>query len=88
MSDDQLSSSEIPMRCSPSIEDLYRYMDGQMEPERQAVVQSHIDACGGCGEVYRFQLGLRRLLGDRCSVEPPPDLSARIFGSLGDPQGR
>jgi mycothiol system anti-sigma-R factor len=72
-----------PMQCQPSLEVLYRYMDGQLDSERQAMIASHLRHCQGCDDFYHFQSGLRDLLGARCRSELPADLPKRIFGLLG-----
>jgi anti-sigma factor (TIGR02949 family) len=60
-------------------------MDGFLDAEQLARIQSHIDACGGCGDLYHFQARLRHLVGMRCrQAEFPPDLPKRIFGAITD----
>lgn len=70
--------------CRPSLEDLYRYMDGMMEVERQSMVQHHLGSCPGCDDFYHFHTGLRKLIGSRCQSELPKDLSERVFRAITD----
>ncbi|MEM7273389.1 MAG: hypothetical protein AAF547_09945 [Actinomycetota bacterium] len=72
-----------PLRCAPSMEDLCRYIDGQLDAKRQAKLRSQLEACGACDDAYRFQAGLQQLLGQRCRSEMPSDLSTRIFRAIG-----
>ena len=85
--------SELPpARCTPSFEELYRYMDGQLDEGRNAFIRSHLDACGGCGELYELQTQFRRLIELRCQSELPSDLRDKVFGAISElelgPEGR
>lgn len=73
-----------PMGCQPSLEEIYRYMDGYLDDDRQAMVSSHLNACGGCDDLYHFHTGLKRLLGTSCRSELPADLPQRVFRAITD----
>ncbi|MGI9595149.1 MAG: anti-sigma factor family protein [Acidimicrobiales bacterium] len=73
-----------PMGCQPSLEEIYRYMDGYLDEDRQARITSHLHHCGGCDDFYHFQAGLRQLLGTRCRTELPADLAQRVFRAVTD----
>lgn len=77
-------AGQQPVGCQPSMDELYKYMDGYMDEKRQADVRSHLSHCGGCEELYTFQSSFRHLIGVRCRTEPPKDLSKRIFKSIYD----
>ncbi len=70
--------------CQPSLEDLYSYLDGVMEPERQTMVQNHLGACPGCDDYFHFHSGLQKLVGTRCQSELPRDLPERVFKAIVD----
>ena len=70
--------------CQPSLEDIYRYMDGAMEPERQTMVQQHLGDCSGCDDYLHFHTGLQKLIGTRCQTELPLDLPDRVFKAITD----
>jgi len=78
-------SSAGALGCRPSLEELYRYMDGFLDDDHRAHLRSHIDACGGCGELYHLQAGFRHLIEMRCrQTELPPDLPERVFRAVTD----
>ena len=77
-------AGQQPVGCQPSLEELYNYMDGYMDEQRQAAVRTHLSNCGGCEEFYHFQASFRHLIGKRCRTELPEDLSKRIFQSIYD----
>jgi len=73
-----------PAGCAPSLEELYQYMDGALDETRKAHVQSHLDGCGGCGELYHVQAQFLRLIEVRCKTELPPELPDRVFGAIAE----
>jgi len=70
--------------CKPSLEDLYRYMDGVMEPEGQSMVRQHMGDCPGCDDFLHFHTGLQKLIGTKCQTELPRDLPDRVFRAITD----
>ena len=81
-----------PAPCTPSLDDLYRYLDGQPDTARQAFLKSKLAACGGCVEQYELQAQFRRLIEMRCQSELPADLRDKVFGAITElelgPDGR
>lgn len=77
-----LSFSEQPLTCSVSSEDMYRVIDGYVERSQGFDLADHIDDCDCCSDVYRFQLGLRSVIGIGCREELPADVRQRILDSL------
>lgn len=73
-----------PMGCQPSLEEFYKYMDGALDEERQAMIATHLHRCGGCDDFYHFQTGIRQLLGTCCQSELPADLPKRVFRAITD----
>lgn len=71
-----------PMNCKPSMEALYRYMDGQLDTQLQAEVAAHLSVCDGCDDLYHFENGLRQLLETRCRSQLPAHLPQRVFQAL------
>lgn len=97
MSDDPTPSSETagedsdsppPARmtwgCQPSLEDLYRYMDGAMDSDRAQLITAHFEHCDGCDDFYHFHTGLRHLVENCCRSELPKDLPDRVFRAITD----
>ncbi len=76
------ASGPMSWSCRPSLEDVYRYLDGAMEQRQQDYVASHLSVCDGCEDFLHFHNGLRRLVGDRCRTELPMDLPDRVFRAI------
>ena len=53
-------AGQQPVGCQPSLEELYNYMDGYMDEQRQAAVRTHLSKCGGCEEFYQVLSGRSR----------------------------
>jgi mycothiol system anti-sigma-R factor len=65
--------------CSETVALLYPYLDRELTPEEQAIVQGHLDACGPCARHFRFEAAVLSLVGLRLGrVTAPPALRARI----------
>ncbi|MEM9561311.1 MAG: hypothetical protein AAGA93_01755 [Actinomycetota bacterium] len=73
-----------PVRCNPSLEELYHYMDGFLDEGRAAEVRQRLADCRGCGEIYDVQTQFRRLIEQRCQTELPPDLKDKVFGAIAE----
>ncbi|MEM9652764.1 MAG: hypothetical protein AAGA65_11755 [Actinomycetota bacterium] len=70
--------------CQVSLEDLFRYMDGHLDEQRQQEVREKLSSCSETAKYYHFQASFRHLIGKGCKSELPADLSQRIFRSLPD----
>ena len=88
------SASSHDARCEDAVERLYHFLDGELDEERKAVIQRHLDECLPCLEVFDFELVLRQLIARRCTERVPEQLRSRItlairaeFGAVQDPGG-
>jgi mycothiol system anti-sigma-R factor len=62
---------------------LHPYLDRELSDEDVIQVRGHLEACGGCLEVYKFEESVRRLVRVRCQEQGAPDsLRQRITVSL------
>ncbi len=73
-----------PIGYQPSLEEIFQYLDGHLDEDRQTMMTSHLNQCGGCDDLYHFQVGLKQLLGTRCRSELPADLPQRVFRAITD----
>ena len=84
---DEPQNSKKPgpsLSCQPSLEELYNYMDGFLDDERRASLQSHLNACGGCGNLYDFHTELRHLVGRKCQTDLPEGMQQRVRKAIND----
>ena len=69
--------------CQDCLQALNPYIDRELSDEDILQVRQHLEDCGGCLHVYRFEESLRRLVRVRCLEQSAPDsLRARITFSL------
>ncbi len=68
------------MSCTDTRKLLQPYLDRELSEEEIAAVRGHLSRCGSCGDCYRFEADLRRLI-RFCADEPaPPNLLQRVRG--------
>lgn len=65
--------------CKAAIENLYRYIDRELDEHEYEEVQRHLDACPPCARFFRFEAGLLTTVGKACRKEKaPPSLVDKI----------
>ena len=70
-------------KCDEVLRDVWLFLDDEMDPERRAAVQQHLDDCSPCLVEAGLDLKLKRLLHRTCGGDRAPDelrvrLSARL----------
>jgi mycothiol system anti-sigma-R factor len=71
------------INCRDCARALYPYLDRELSDEDVIQVRGHLEACGGCLQMYEFEESLRRLVRVRCQEQSAPaSLRARISVSL------
>ncbi len=59
--------------CSEVLRDVWLFLDDEMDPERRAVVQHHLDDCSPCLLEAGLDAKLKALLRTKCGGERAPD---------------
>jgi mycothiol system anti-sigma-R factor len=71
------------IECQDCLRALNPYIDRELSDDDIVHVRGHLEACGGCLHVYKFQESIRRLVRVRCLEQSAPDsLRARIASRL------
>lgn len=71
--------TERSLSCQDAVEQLWAFIDGELEPAQQQQVHEHLEACRACYPHYDFQKAFCAFL-RRCSREKvSPELRRRIF---------
>jgi mycothiol system anti-sigma-R factor len=71
------------IECQDCLRALNPYIDRELSDDDIVHVRGHLEACGGCLHVYRFQESIRRLVRVRCLEQSAPDsLRERIASRL------
>jgi len=72
---------KLTWTCNPTLDELYRYIDNQVDEPQQSEFKSHLSMCTGCDDIVHFHLGLRSMLGS-CREEMPPEVRQRLLDSI------
>jgi anti-sigma factor (TIGR02949 family) len=71
------------MDCGKALQQLFDFLDGELTPERMALVRQHIDGCGHCLDHAEFERRFLKALNDtkehRCC---PEAVRAKVLSSL------
>lgn len=69
--------------CGKALQQLFDFLDGELTPERMALVRQHIDGCGHCLEHAEFERRFLEALHatrDRCCC--PDTVKSKVLASL------
>ncbi len=69
--------------CEQVLQQIWRYLDGEIDESRYLEIQVHVAECEGCGPKYEFQRRLVALIEAKCKEGPMPlGLKDRLFRLL------
>lgn len=69
--------------CEQVLQEVWRYLDGEMDEARYREIQAHVADCAGCGPRFEFQHRLLALIQEKCQEGPiPASLKERLFKLL------
>lgn len=69
--------------CADVLADVWRFLDDELDPERRAAVQRHLDGCSPCLEEAGIDTKLKALLARKCGGDHAPEqLRQRIVTRL------
>jgi len=60
------------MDCIETVARLHLYIDRELSVEEVAVVQQHLTGCPHCECRFHFDLRVKRLIHERCTIERAP----------------
>jgi len=59
------------------LEEVYLYLDGEMDPERKTLIREHLDECSPCLRQFGVEQEVKMLVARRCGGDRAPE-SVRI----------
>ena len=68
--------------CDEALHELYTFLDGELTDSKRADIQTHLDDCSPCLEVYDFEAELRLVIKHRCQEQVPDSLRAKVAQKL------
>jgi mycothiol system anti-sigma-R factor len=59
--------------CLEVLEEVYTFLDGELNEARRVVVQQHIEECSPCLRQFGLEQMVKRLVARSCGAEQAPD---------------
>ncbi len=82
------SYEDICMNCVETVARLHLYIDRELNSEEVAIVQMHLKNCPSCECRFHFDMRLKRLMHERCTIETAPEhLRAAVMRIARTPAG-
>lgn len=70
--------------CAEAMARLAPYLDRELDPTEQVAVQAHLEECGNCAGLFRFEANILTFVGQRLArTQAPAALRARIRRAWG-----
>jgi mycothiol system anti-sigma-R factor len=71
------------MPCTEVIEQVYLYLDGEIDDEGRAKVREHLDECAPCLRQFGLEQDVKALVARKCGGDTAPnDLKERLVVRL------
>ena len=64
--------------CEQVLQQLFEYLDGELDDRRQELIAHHLESCRGCFSRAEFERQLIRKLAKSGEVEAPDTLVRRV----------
>jgi mycothiol system anti-sigma-R factor len=71
-----------PLDCREALHRIYHFLDGELTSGRRHEIESHLDRCSPCLDLFGFEKELRRVVADKCRDAVPQGLRERIAEAL------
>lgn len=73
--------------CRDVLEQLYEYIDGELDEETVRKIRKHLKLCKKCYPRYDFERAFVNFLRDHGRICAPPELRRKIFATLLEEDG-
>lgn len=64
--------------CDEALENLYLYLDSELDEASSAKIRSHLEVCQGCSKPFDFERRLRAVVQDRLNERVPDQLLDKV----------
>lgn len=64
--------------CGDAKDQIYQYLDAELDEETAASVRGHIEDCNGCHDYFDFERRLKMVVRRCLTEEMPETLEARV----------
>ena len=71
--------SDSMITCREAVEQLWAYIDGELDQSHSLSVADHLGACKGCNPQFDFQKAFLEFVQQQSDKAIPADLRRRVF---------
>ncbi|MFB3051631.1 MAG: mycothiol system anti-sigma-R factor [Acidimicrobiia bacterium] len=68
--------------CDEALENLYLYLDSELDSVTSSRIRSHLDECRGCGPQFDFEGRLKAVVRERLHEDVPDAVVDRVRAAL------
>jgi anti-sigma factor (TIGR02949 family) len=68
--------------CDKALENLYLYLDSELDTVTTERIRSHLDDCNGCFHSFEFETRLKAVVKERLDEDVPDAFVARLRDAL------
>ena len=68
--------------CDEALENLYMYLDSELDSVSSARIRSHLDDCRGCGPQFDFEGRLKAVVKERLHEDVPDAVVDRVRAAI------
>jgi mycothiol system anti-sigma-R factor len=74
--------------CDEALENLYLYLDAELDAVSSAKIRAHLDECKGCGPMFDFEGRLKSVVRERLNENVPDSVVDRVRNALHEEAAR
>ena len=64
--------------CGDAQDQLYQYLDAELDAATAASVREHLDGCNGCNDSFEFHRRLKVVIRNHLSEDMPESLEVKV----------
>ena len=73
--------------CGDAQDQIYQYLDAELDEETATSVRSHLDDCSGCFDSFDFHRRLKLVIRSHLSEDMPDSLSEKVKSLIQEETG-
>lgn len=68
--------------CDEALENLYLYLDSELDAVSSEKIRAHLDECKGCGPTFDFEGRLKSVVRERLDEDVPDKVVDKVRAAL------
>ena len=68
--------------CDEALENLYLYLDSELDAVSSERIRAHLDECQGCGPMFDFESRLKSVVRERLDEDVPDRVVDKVRAAL------